>query len=532
MSLPPEIFAEIFGELARDAYDMYVRGLKKEAHPEDSEEPRPYAWIHLTRVCRVWRWVALSTPALWANICIIDANATEEFITRSANQDLTVTFRRPILGVDDVTEAEIDARMETYAFVLVDHIQRITSLIVPAWTRVLLPEIVAAAKQLHTLVMITPAIGPPTDDLRTPPLAFPALEHFEYRAASFNSQPYRQLLCPTLKTLFLRPDWTSISDEDSYDVYLPTARELVRAMTSMPHLGRLDVHLADRALALSQTAEVPNLRDVRVTGATAAVAQLVAHIVPAPTIRLALDCRIPDEGEGYDVMPVPQAISLALADAPVPPYQPCSAFSIMDTRGYYALHGWRSVPDLTRPAARADVDVEVTCPWMDGDVALSAILRPFMLSAVAHVRVGKMPWHLPGVPEGASALCSHAGLQSLVLDGLTVPHALHLLEKTTAPDVALVDINFKPADPAKEAQWLYSWTSAIRPVSSDEPSSAADLAEVLANRAKEGRPLQRLRILRVQNIVAADIEALGEHVGDVEWDGVEADGLDPADDGV
>ncbi|GJE98605.1 F-box protein [Phanerochaete sordida] len=531
-SLPPEICAEIFGELARDAHAAYVRSLRHQELREDPEDPRPYSWIRLTHVCRVWRGVALSTPALWANICIINADATQEFVTRSARQDLTVAFRRPVLSLT-VPEAEINARMRTYGSILADHIQRVTSLIVPAGVRVFSPEIVAAAKQLHTLVMITPELDPPTTDIGGPPLAFPALEHFEYRTAFFRPLTYRKVLCPSLKTLVLRPDWTNLSDVDetSYDVHLPTAREVVRAVATMPRLERLDVQLGDAVLALTQTAALPHLHDLRATGATAAVAQLLAHLVPAPAVRLVLDCRRPAEDAAADVLPVTHAIARALADATAPPYAPCAAFSITDTRGHCVLHGWRRAPDLTQPFARAAADVAVTCPSTDAPAALAALaalLRPFTLGAVAHVRVGRAPWHLSGEPEGAVALCAHAGLQSLVLDSLTPPRALQLLETTAAPSVALVAINFKPADPAKQALWLHSWSRAIRPVTPDEPSSAVDLAEILATRAKEGRPLQHLRILRVQNIVAADVETLRKYVGELEWDGIEADGLNPA----
>ena len=37
-----------------------------------------------------------------------------------------------------------------------------------------------------------------------------------------------------------------------------------------------------------------------------------------------------------------------------------------------------------------------------------------------------------------------------------------------------------------------------------------------------------LKLLNAKNAVAADVDALREHVGQLEWDGVEVDGFDPS----
>lgn len=522
MSLPPEIFAEIFGGVARDAHDAYIRSLRHEPLPEDPDLPRPYSWILLTHVCRVWRWIALSTPALWADLSIIDADATEELLARSGNHNLTLTFRLPENRRDrSLDDRQISDRMDVYALILQDEFHRITSLTVPAILELFRPT-VGAATQLRSIVMISPNFGFETSDSDVEPFAFPALERLEYRAAGH--RPYHRLFCSTLKTLILRPIWETADDED--EVYLPSAREMVRALARMPSLQVLDVHISDEIQTITHTADVPNLRLMRVIGATAAVTCLLRHTAAPRDVQLHLDCRLPDDGESFAVVPVPYIISEALASQASSSYAPCSAFSIKDTKGYYEMRGWRRAQDRDKPDA---ADVVVDCPWLDDYDNLGVLLRPFTLRDVQHVRIGSMPWDLDGTPEALGTLCAGQNIQSLVIDGLKVTHALELVGRTSAKAISLLNINFKPSDPVKEAQWLYNWSSAAHSVSSDDPTSVADLADVFEQRAKDDRPLLHLTIANARNVVAADVETLKDNVAVLEWDGVEIDDLDPAD---
>ncbi|KAI0654727.1 hypothetical protein C8Q70DRAFT_1024915 [Cubamyces menziesii] len=49
--------------------------------------------ICISHVCRVWRAIALQTPALWTRICLNDPVAIEAFLERSKSLPVTVSFK-------------------------------------------------------------------------------------------------------------------------------------------------------------------------------------------------------------------------------------------------------------------------------------------------------------------------------------------------------------------------------------------------------------------------------------------------------
>ncbi|GJE98601.1 F-box protein [Phanerochaete sordida] len=532
LSLPPEILGEILWEVALDAHTAYVERLKEDLFLTNAIAQRPYSWIRLSHVCRAWRSVAVSTPSLWADISVINVSATQEFLKRAEKRNLTVAFQQPgPFPSGSYTSEDIDARREAYTNILHNHIQRITSLIGPSLTTILSSVVAKAATQLRAITMITSDRALEASDRDALPLPFPVLEHFEYRVASFSWQPYRRLLCPTLRFLVLQPNMGSVHFAHTSRVYLPTARELVRAIATMPRLEHLDVRISATREHPAQTAELRSLRHICLIGASASVvAPLLASIIPAPDVRLRLDCN-----RAYGVgasQSLSGAIATALEAHGSPfPLMPCTAFWIGDIDPGYCLLGWRDAPRLADFAdfgqARAGADIRVTCFWTGTHENFAAIFLPFTLHAVLHVRVGRLPWNHYPVLQNVATLCSSRSLQTLVLDDVVVTRTLYLLEQTSAKDVTLMYINFKPSDPAKQAVWLHSRLSVQTRVSPDERSSPEDLAKILAKRVAEGRPITSLRIVCGRNIAADDIEVLREHVAEVEWDGLELGSLEP-----
>jgi hypothetical protein len=85
--LPPELLAHIFSE-TQLALPSFL--------PVPPATDYWHQWLELLEVCRHWRGVIASSPALWSNVCS-SANGPA-FIRRSHGAELTVYLGVPILG--------------------------------------------------------------------------------------------------------------------------------------------------------------------------------------------------------------------------------------------------------------------------------------------------------------------------------------------------------------------------------------------------------------------------------------------------
>ncbi|GJE98618.1 F-box protein [Phanerochaete sordida] len=518
MSLPPEILTQIFAEAARDAHETYVRSLKHESLPRDPELPRPYSWITLTHVCRLWRVIALSRPALWSDISVIDADATEEIMERTRSHTITITFRLPAKSVTngDLPWAQADKRMDLYSWLLETELHRTTAITGPAMLGDFSPFVVAQATRLRALAITAPNIGP----IATAPgaFAFPALEHLEYRAAGRHSPA--PLLGATLRTLLVQPAWQDAVDPAA--TYVLDARELVRALRGMPRLEALDVRISDTHGASPapehDAVPAPHLRTVRLVGAAPACAHVLQHVALPPDARLDIECVARDVTPDMAPRPVPHAIAAVLRGPPCALYAPCAAFAIEGTDGGYVLRGWRRADE--RYAERA-ADVVLRCGAREAGAVLAVLLRVFALHAVEHVRIAYGQLDLFGACAGFEELARGVRLRSMVLDGVEVALVSCLLLSTTAADVTLENIKFKPSDPRDAKQWEEERAAGPDAVVLESQKSMRALAQLLAG-SSTVRSLRTLRLRRVTNVRAQDVDALREHIAVLEWDGVES----------
>lgn len=91
--LPPELLAIIFlWHVRRETEAYYAFRTKSPGWKPlcGSENPRPYSWISIRHVCRLWRDVALTTPALSTNIVPTSADRVEDLLLHSGTLPLQV----------------------------------------------------------------------------------------------------------------------------------------------------------------------------------------------------------------------------------------------------------------------------------------------------------------------------------------------------------------------------------------------------------------------------------------------------------
>ena len=116
--LPPEILCEIFLYAADvDIHEQYVV----------KERRKSYGWICVSHVCRHWRTVALSCPALWSRLDVKAGSPEllEAFLARSRGVPLTVSYTGRVRGSHLTLPW---SEQEAIAMVLESHLQRTRSL--------------------------------------------------------------------------------------------------------------------------------------------------------------------------------------------------------------------------------------------------------------------------------------------------------------------------------------------------------------------------------------------------------------------
>jgi len=121
--LPPEVLSEIFLYTAAvDSEDTYSTLWSTWTS---------YGWIRVSHVCKHWRSVALSCPALWCNLTMTRREWTTELLARSKKAPLYVTMTSPVVAGGSVSGSSRPSvpedSEETVALVL-SHLARMRSL--------------------------------------------------------------------------------------------------------------------------------------------------------------------------------------------------------------------------------------------------------------------------------------------------------------------------------------------------------------------------------------------------------------------
>ena len=480
VSLPPEILADTFALLSEECHASYTRSLLHLSLPTDLPSPCPYSWIRLTHVCREWRWIAFSSSTLWRNIVVLDDEATSAMLSRaSGHPTLTVTLRVTLSTREPKGAYTWTERCSILDEILRTKAEYITRLIMPADLDLLCPSFVHQAVQLKELIFINPYVldvtTSPVARRRelTLPFAFPVLERVQYRAVAQES--FNRVFCTTLKSLIIQHDWTDMASEedDLYSDYQTTVNELLPFLAQMPHLEHLDIQIGDstqmsRSVS-GMVADLPRLRTLHIEGATPACAQLFSRLRIPGEVKIHFDCRLSDEELNLEVVPLPVILktmfsgTVAHAPTAVDRFAPVRSLSFQDACGYYDLYAWRSDSDPFVTSRPVNPDVLMHCPWFNGDTDLVVLLAPFCLcdfDKIQRVRIGQLPCRMDDyMVDFTDKLVSGPGVRVLVLDELICATMLRLLKTTSATEIVLRGINFKPAEEKKQLQWRFSWTA-------------------------------------------------------------------------
>lgn len=463
-SLPTELLVEIITKISHESYEGYIRNLKNERQEGDPRLCCPYSWLPVTHVCRAWRSVTINCPLLWTKIAVIKADATRELVGRSGSQKLSIsarlvnTFNTPLDG--GLAADEIGNRITTFMWLFRTHTSRIETLVMPTVLELFHDSIAKDLTQLRSLVLVNPhlPLNLPSD-AELPASDFPLLEHLECKSLTHTS--IAQLFCSTLKTLIVRPDRQTAPDDDD-DEHLVTTIELSRALATMPLLEVLDVHLSDDLHTITTVAHLPKLRFLRLVGGTIACAQLFDCLRLPGDVKVSFDCKMLENGNGflesalmvlYTAFVTPSAANTSNLD-------PIVSFSLQDVGGYYEMYGWRTPQAFVDGTVNKHLaDVSVVCHLYDEEQEFTKILSVFNLRNVQYLRIGKILSRFDYTRICIDTFTRCENLRTLCVDGLVAPWAVGLASATTATDIILANINLRPANVAKAAQWLYSRTS-------------------------------------------------------------------------
>lgn len=103
-TLPPELIAHIFfWHIAREV-EVYEDNVAGFPAPKRNY-PRPYSWLKIRHVCRLWRAIALDTPTLSTKVVVSRPGCVEEMLRSSGTMALHLISGDQIVDTEETLAA-------------------------------------------------------------------------------------------------------------------------------------------------------------------------------------------------------------------------------------------------------------------------------------------------------------------------------------------------------------------------------------------------------------------------------------------
>lgn len=445
--LPFELLRDIFLKVLAESRGTFLAEVY-----QNTERNCPYSWILVTHVCRAWRDVALASPTLWSTIIIINPAATKQFLQRARSGLLTVVCDTSVpLSSDDMT-----SRLDVLEWLLAEEIDRVEVLVMPGIARHLTKDFASKARHLRSLTLGRTFHEETGEPWTSSVLPFPAVEHLSIRAAL---PSFANVFGSTLKTLVILPGWGGHGPQtpDGF-IFRPNTKGLLRSLRHMHRLEKLHAEIADEIVNTDIVARLPNLKEFWLIGPTAPAAYILLHLRIPRNIVFCFHRRF-----AHDHGPVSH-VSEVLAQSMLDPvhwsgirffaFDPLLSVSISweQNSGHYVIIGWRSLE--SRESRRKHLpDVKVELNVCERFPVLQTFLHLLHLADVQEVHLGPFKGIQRISAAGnesevmmlANVLASRPSIQSLTLNGFDCEYVLQVLERTSATNITLKRVKFKPA---------------------------------------------------------------------------------------
>lgn len=538
--LPPEVLCKIFLAHAEQ------QGLETESLAMVSFQQRTAHWIKATsHVCKRWRDVGLSCPALWSNITFSSSAWASAMLERSKQVPISVN----ICGSSPKAEAVITKALS--------QVSRLKSLIIgdsTAFVQNQLRNMTAEVPCLQSLQLDNQSYGLPILIPSTLPANFlaggsPRLRRVSILGwrASWTSHFLRGLT--SLK-------W-SISEEAlahgalrSTATPISTSADFVSALRNMPMLEELDLDNAFPTFAArGRPASLAHLKILRLAGtAEQCTGALNCMALPPSTV---LELVFHSDGRTIDsTVNVPAlltALHLCWMSNPLAAPNSLPPFASLQV----VEEGSPGQPDIRFFTQHIDSNMLEDPPaipaltlsirWYE-DTALQQIISTFPLSNLSSLYM-RLAY---GNDGGTMQPTRLAALQSMVLYGTSALRFVEVLKEDPAfrpirhpterhddadlgkPTHSPVAVTYFPALKSLKLSQV-NFVDKING-DSDDALDVEDLRDVLIWRSEHGSGLERLSLDWCYDLFVEDVDRLSKVVVSVDWDGVEQSRYDSEDD--